>query len=249
MYFFQSPHISKQILFMNAKIQKTFWDGITMTKTFVFILCLITSLRAFALDISQYRAFSELEDFISNKAIEIHAYDHTVRGAFWPKFFIKRFLSVLIGRFSAPYNAVTTYKNFLSFFKDRAVLFFEKIGSEEDGATNLKKTIQRIKGEPIFLKIDIEGYEYQILDEIIVNSALLSGMVIEFHKVSEHIDEIKSFIDAFELELVHIHPNNNRIDEQGNPRAIEMSFAREPKKISQTANLPHPLDQLNVPRK
>ena len=74
-------------------------------------------------------------------------------------------------------------------------------------------------------------------------------MVIEFHKVSEHIDEIKSFIDAFELELVHIHPNNNRIDEQGNPRAIEMSFAREPKKISQTANLPHPLDQLNVPRK
>ena len=28
-----------------------------------------------------------------------------------------------------------------------------------------------------------------------------------------------------------------------------MSFAREPKKIRQTANLPHPLDQLNVPRK
>ena len=68
------------------------------------------------------------------------------------------FLSVLIGRFSAPYNAVTTYKNFLSFFKDRAVLFFEKIGSEEDGATNLKKTIQRIKGEPIFLKIDIVSF-------------------------------------------------------------------------------------------
>ena len=189
------------------------------------------------------------EDFISNKAIEIHAYDHTVRGSFWPKFFIKRFLSVLIGRFSAPYNAVTTYKNFLSFFKDRAVLFSEKIGSQEDGATNLKKTIKRIKDQPIFLKIDIEGYEYEILDEINVNSALLSGMVIEFHKVSEHIDEIKSFIDAFELELVHIHPNNNRIDEQGNPRAIEISFARGPKKISQTVNLPHPLDQVNVPRK
>ena len=103
------------------------------------------------------------EDFISNKAIEIHAYDHTVRGAFWPKFFIKRFLSVLIGRFSAPYNAVTTYKNFLSFFKDRAVLFFEKIGSQEDGTTNLKKTIKRIKDQPIFLKIDIEGKEESCL--------------------------------------------------------------------------------------
>ena len=77
----------------------------------------------------------------------------------------------------------------------------------------------------------------------------LSGMVIEFHNVSEHNDEIRSFIDAFELELVRIHPNNNRIDEQGNPRAIEMSFAREPKKINETVNLPHPLDQLNVLRK
>ena len=28
-----------------------------------------------------------------------------------------------------------------------------------------------------------------------------------------------------------------------------MSFARKPKKISETVNLPHPLDQLNVPRK
>ncbi len=189
------------------------------------------------------------EDFISNKAIEIHAYDHTIRGAFWPKFFIKRFLSVLIGRINAPYTAVKTYRDFLSFFKDKAVLFFEKIGSEEDGTTNFKKTIERIKGRPIFLKIDIEGHEYEILDEINLNSTLLSGVVIEFHNVSEHINEIKSFIKAFELELVHIHPNNNRIDEQGNPRAIEMSFAREPKKISQSVTLPHPLDQLNVPRK
>ena len=28
-----------------------------------------------------------------------------------------------------------------------------------------------------------------------------------------------------------------------------MSFAREPKKINETVNLPHPLDQLNAPRK
>ena len=189
------------------------------------------------------------EDFIAHKDIKIHAYDHSIRGLFWIKFFIKRFLSILIGRLYAPCNAITTYTNFLHFFRDRAVLFYEKIGTEEENCTNLKKTIERIKEKPIFLKIDIEGYEYEILDEIILNSQFLSGMVIEFHNTSDHIAEIKNFINSFELKLVHIHPNNNRIDEQGNPRAIEMSFAREPEKLSEASSLPHPLDQLNVPRK
>ena len=189
------------------------------------------------------------EDFIAHKDIKIHAYDHSIRGLFWIKFFIKRFLSILIGRLYAPYNAITTYTNFLHFFRDRAVLFYEKIGTEEENCTNLKKTIERIKEKPIFLKIDIEGYEYEILDEIILNSQFLSGMVIEFHNTSDHIAEIKNFINNFELKLVHIHSNNNRIDEQGNPRAIEMSFAREPEKLSEASSLPHPLDQLNVPRK
>ena len=189
------------------------------------------------------------EDFIAHKDIKIHAYDHSIRGLFWIKFFIKRFLSVLIGRFYAPYTAVTTYTNFLHFFRDKAVLFYEQIGTEEENCTNLKKTIERINKKPIFLKIDIEGYEYRILDEIKLHSDLLSGMVIEFHKISDHIGEIKKFINDFELKLVHVHPNNNRVDNQGNPRAIEMSFAREPEKLSEASSLPHPLDQLNVPRK
>ncbi|MDC0185318.1 FkbM family methyltransferase [Gammaproteobacteria bacterium] len=189
------------------------------------------------------------EDFIEHQDIVIHAYDHSVSGFFWPKFFIKRCLSVLIGRLNAPYHAVKKYIKFMDFFRNKAVLFFEKIGSEEEGYSNLKKTLERIKEKPVFLKIDIEGYEYQILNEIILNSELLSGMVIEFHKISDHIDEIKSFINNFELKLVHIHPNNNRVDDHGNPKAIEMSFARDPKKLSDRSVLPHPLDQLNVPRK
>ena len=189
------------------------------------------------------------EDFITHKDIVVNAYDHSVRGFFWPKFFIKRFLSVLIGRLKVPYNAVETYKKFMRFFRDKAVLFYEKIGTEEEGYTNLKKTLERINKKPIFLKIDIEGYEYRILDEIKLNSDLLSGMVIEFHKISDHIDEIRNFINNFELKLIHVHPNNNRVDDQGNPRAIEMSFARDPEKLSEKSVLPHPLDQLNVPRK
>lgn len=189
------------------------------------------------------------EDFITHKAVDVYAYDHTVRGLFWPKFFIRSFLAVLIGQFRAPYIAVKTYKEFKSFFKDKALLFYEQIGAQEKGYTNLRKTIERVEVKPIFLKIDIEGFEYEIIDEIHSNSDLLSGLVIEFHQISQHIDEIKNFINDLDLELVHIHPNNNRTDGQGNPRAIEMTFARGPEKLSETPVLPHPLDQLNVPRK
>ena len=189
------------------------------------------------------------EDFIAHQDIVVNAYDYSVRGFFWPKFFIKRFLSVLIGRLNAPYHAVKIYTKFMYFFRNKAVLFYEKIGAEEEGHTNLKKTLERIKEKPVFLKIDIEGYEYQILDEIILNSELLCGIVIEFHKISDHIDEIRNFINNFELELVHVHPNNNRVDDHDNPKAIEMSFARDPEKLSDRSVLPHPLDQLNVPRK
>ena len=168
------------------------------------------------------------EDFIAHKDIKIHAYDHSIRGLFWIKFFIKRFLSVLIGRLHAPYAAITTYTNFLHFFRDKAVLFYEKIGTEEENCTNLKKTIERIKEKPIFLKIDIEGYEYEILDEIILNSQFLSGMVIEFHNCDLQKDTIKSFMGNFKLKLVHLHVNNwGIINSKRFPSSIELTFSPE----------------------
>ena len=190
------------------------------------------------------------EDFLQHAAmsIGISAYDHSVRGFFWPKFFIKFFLSVLIGQFRAPFNAIKKYKKFKRFFRENARLYYDKIGTGES-CTNLWKEIDWTGSRDIFLKIDIEGHEYEILDEITEYSILLTGLVIEFHNISDYLDEIKNFIDSFELKLVHVHPNNNRIGENGDPRAIEMTFAREPEKLSETPILPHPLDQLNVPRK
>jgi hypothetical protein len=49
--------------------------------------------------------------------------------------------------------------------------------------------------------------------------------------------------------LTHIHPNNNRVDANGDPLALEMTFSRQPNKLSDTVTFPHSLDQINVPRK
>ena len=51
----------------------------------------------------------------------------------------------------------------------------------------------------IFLKIDIEGSEYRILDSILENQNRISGIAIEFHDCDLHLDKIKRFIDKLSI--------------------------------------------------
>ena len=63
-----------------------------------------------------------------------------------------------------------------------------------------------------------------------------------------NVDQELKIPSPEEIEVAE-QEKQQEVDEQGNPRAIEMSFAREPEKLSEVSSLPHPLDQLNVPRK
>lgn len=97
---------------------------------------------------------------------------------------------------------------------------------------------------PVFLKIDIEGCEYRLLDEIINYQDLLSGVVIEFHNTDIHMDRIKNFIRKTKLTLVHFHANNaDYLDKNNNPITFEMTFANSPNEIKGNVSIPHFLDQ------
>ena len=195
------------------------------------------------------RNWSFEKDFLERKSVRIHAYDYSIGLGYWIKHFLKRVLAVLIGRFSAPFDAVKLFLEFKIFFKDSAVLYLEKVGTAPGCDTNLKKALDRLDRTPLFLKVDIEGYEYQILEEIIRCKDDLTGLVIEFHSVSDNIEQIEDFINKIGITLIHIHPNNNRLDEEGDPKAIELTFSKNPTKLEDKFIHPHALDQNNVPRK
>ena len=74
-------------------------------------------------------------------------------------------------------------------------------------------------------------------------------MVIEIHQTEKKRELIKYYKEDVDLELNHIHQNNNRVDENGDPHENEMTFSRQPNKLSDTVTFPHSLDQINVPRK
>ena len=195
------------------------------------------------------RNWSFEKDFLERKKVKIHAYDYSIGLGYWIKHFFKRILAVLIGRLSAPFDAVKLFLEFKIFFKDSAVLYLEKVGTAPGCDTNLKKALDRLDRAPLFLKVDIEGYEYQILEEIIRCKDDLTGLVIEFHSVSDNIEQIEDFINKIGITLIHIHPNNNRLDEEGDPKAIELTFSKNPTKLEDKFIHPHALDQNNVPRK
>ena len=102
----------------------------------------------------------------------------------------------------------------------------------------------------VFLSIDIEGGEYEILEDIYSYRKKLTGLNIEFHDVQDNLEKIKLFIKKFDLKLVHTHINNFGPIINGIPSVIELSFSsnlitNQSPNLKHTNKLPIKLDQPN----
>jgi hypothetical protein len=104
----------------------------------------------------------------------------------------------------------------------------------------------------VFLKCDIEGSEYEILDELITHSHQFSGMIIEFHEAYQYplFNLISNFISKTDLKLVHTHMNNISYAEMPNgdclPGCIELTFTSSRNIMLSKVTLPHELDMPNT---
>lgn len=132
---------------------------------------------------------------------------------------------------------------------DGAVHVREKVGPACLGGTPVREIIGRAEGRRAFLKIDIERWEYRILDELAELGAGVQGLVIEFHDVDLHRERIDRFLDGLKgLELVHIHGNNvGGYDANGDPLIVEMSFARPAAGWNAVAERTYPFEGLDYP--
>ncbi len=102
----------------------------------------------------------------------------------------------------------------------------------------------------VFIKIDIEGDEYRVLDDLVKHADKIIGLVIEFHNSDIHHSQIEKFIKNFKLKIVHIHANNaGPLNKYGDPTILEVSFAKEPRKIGPLKTVRKNLDQPNIKNK
>ena len=88
-----------------------------------------------------------------------------------------------------------------------------------------------------------------ILDDILEVQNKLTSLIIEFHDVDRNRDKIENFLNKFQLELTHIHPNNyGALDRNGDPILIELTFERDVELLAGKITFPNILDQKNNPK-
>jgi len=156
-------------------------------------------------------------DFLRRKDIPVCIFDASVSlGLFYRNAYFELARLNIWGVF---FNLLTAFR-YLLFFRGSGVHhrpFY--VSNFSDGNTlSLEDVFAETNEDQIFLKIDIEGNEYRILETLLTNQARVSGLVIEFHDCDLHLEKIKRFRSEFDLKLVHIHANNYA----GSDRATEM---------------------------
>jgi hypothetical protein len=107
------------------------------------------------------------------------------------------------------------------------------------------------RGKRIFLKMDIEGSEYDIIPDVLQYSRDLTGMIIEFHDTGRLRTKFKQRVETLleKFEIVHIHGNNwSGVSVDGLPDALEVTFVNKeycPVFAPRREALPLEIDQPN----
>ena len=177
------------------------------------------------------------KNFKESSNSKIICIDHSVTLGFWFKRFIKTLVEIIGLQKNLKENVkkLFTFFNYKFFFNNSEKIhitnFFGTVGDKMSDIKNtniidMTKILKQWNNKNFFIKIDIEGNEYRILNQILQNQKELTGLVIEFHNCDLMFDKIKLFIESLSLDLVHIHVNNfGFITKDRFPTVLELTFS------------------------
>jgi hypothetical protein len=106
---------------------------------------------------------------------------------------------------------LSVLKSYDRFFRGPVKHFEERIYNRIDRPydVTLSRVFERAASNKIFLKVDIEGSEYRIIDAIAEFADRIVGLVVEFHDTDPlrpvFVDAIRKLQQHFEI--VHVHAN------------------------------------------
>ena len=188
------------------------------------------------------------KDFHKKTNAKVICFDESVNF----KFFLKK---IIFGNF----KKINNYIDYIFFFDGKKKVHVKKNiipknltisynpnyhGRIED----IESLMENNSCNKIFFKIDIEGSEYRLLDQLIKYQNKMTGLVIEFHNADLHLNKIKNFVEKLDLQIVHIHANNwGHITASGMPTVFEITFSPKVfnKKINNKKKYPINIDRSN----
>tara|TARA_B100001093_G_scaffold491089_1_gene530819 strand:+ start:227 stop:994 length:768 start_codon:yes stop_codon:yes gene_type:complete len=195
------------------------------------------------------------EQYLKLNQNKVLCFDHTINFKHyfftWFCLFIYRVLTFKkIGSIKKAFNNLMKPINLYNFLKKKNIQLKKiGLGLGEKKISLSKLFLDHIKDKDILLKIDVEGDEYRLLEDLKKFSDQILILVIEFHDADLNLKKIEDFILTFNLELIHVHPNNQgKIGPSGNPTLLEFTFAKSPKRIGERKEILLELDRDNNPK-
>ena len=191
-------------------------------------------------------AWSFEESFLKLNSVPIEAYDGTT-GLF--KLFKMTINALITFQRQLFFQSLIAFFGYSRFFSGSTRHHEVMVGFDKSPTfTSLDSIFKSVvkTNQKVFLKIDIEGWEYRLLDDIIKHSKNICGLAIEFHELDIHIEKVEQFISDFPLEIAHVHCNNYALTTPEElPLVIEATFSSQSLLNNSEVVFPNPLDSSN----
>lgn len=172
------------------------------------------------------------EQFQALSGTPVTAYDHTVHERFWARRAAGRAYRRLTRTGVTDqlrHNPTSGYRRYRRYFsRPDAEHRRLAVGDGTAGSVPLSQILAECPGEPIFLKMDIEGAEWLVLDDLVAGADRFAGMAIEFHDVPAHLPQLRDFVQRLaRFPIVNVAANNvGGVDDDGVARVVEVTVAR-----------------------
>jgi hypothetical protein len=193
-----------------------------------------------------------------NPGAMVHCYDHTVsfRTAF--EYSVGQLLRFVLQFRASSLRKVFTWIDYKKFFRTDRIHFKQRVWRDRrDNSATIEDVFSRLPAAcPVFVKMDIEGGEYRVLDDLLRHSKNIVAMAIEFHDVDIVSDLFNFLVEKIKRDfyIVHIHGNNmGGVTPFNFPIAPEITFLNKRffNSVPQPSGLKYPvpgLDRPNYPR-
>ena len=178
------------------------------------------------------------KDMYYKSNCKIHAYEKlSYSFLFWSLFTIRQIIQFIFNPNFKSIKKIFLFIDFIFFFRNKKIKLNNNtiihplnkhISNFNSNQKDLNFIFKTLKLNNVVLKIDIEGSEYRIFDQIIKNQNNILSLIIEIHDIDLHKTKIKEFIDKLELKLIHIHVNDDGwLNEDNFAPIVECTFTRE----------------------
>ena len=184
----------------------------------------------------------------------IHCYDHTVSLSSAFEYSIGQLLRFFVRPMRRSLVKAFTWIDYIDFFRANRTHFRQRVWRDNQmHSATIEDVFNRLPANcPVFVKMDIEGAEYRVLDDLLRHSKNIVAMVVEFHDVDILPKLFNSLVEKIKRDfyIVHIHSNNmGGIAPFNFPIVPEITFLNKSffKSVPPSSDLKYPVPGLDRP--